>query len=40
VAVIDGKGKEKVEEKKKEPIFFMDVELVDLDDYNVPNKKL
>jgi hypothetical protein len=40
VAVIDGKGKEKVEEKKKEPVFFMGVELVDLDDCDVPDRKL
>jgi hypothetical protein len=40
MAVIDGKGKEKVEEKKKEPVFFMGVELVDLDDCDVPDRKL
>jgi hypothetical protein len=38
--VVDGKGKEKVEEKKKEPVFFMGVELVNLDDYDVPDRKL
>ena len=29
-----------MEEKKKEPILFKDVELVDLDDYNVPDMRL
>jgi hypothetical protein len=29
-----------VEEKKKEPVFFMGVELVDLDDCDVPDRKL
>ena len=29
-----------MEEKKKEPFFFMDLELLNLDDYNVPNMKL
>jgi hypothetical protein len=38
--IVDKKGKEKVEEKKKEPVFFMDVELVDLDDCDVPDMKL
>jgi hypothetical protein len=38
VDVVDEKGKEKVEEKKKEPVFFKGVELVDLDD--VPDIKL
>jgi hypothetical protein len=38
--VIDGKEKEKVEEKKKKPIFIRGVELVDLDDYNVLDMKL
>jgi hypothetical protein len=38
--VVDGKDKEKVEEKKKEPVFFMDLELVDLDDCDVPDMKL
>jgi hypothetical protein len=32
--------KEKVEEKNKEPVFFMAVELVDLDDCDVPDMKL
>jgi hypothetical protein len=40
VDVVDEKGTEKVEEKKKEPVFFMGVELVDLDDCDVPNMKL
>jgi hypothetical protein len=40
VDIIDGKGKEKVEEKKKEPVFFMGVELVDLDDCDVLDGKL
>ena len=38
--VIDKKGKEKVEEKKKEPIFFKGVELVDLDDCDVLDIRL
>ena len=38
--VIDKKSKETVEEKKKEPIFFKDVELVDLDDCNILDNKL
>jgi hypothetical protein len=29
-----------VEKKKKEPVFIRGVELVDLDDYDVPNMKL
>jgi hypothetical protein len=37
--VID-KGKEKVEEKKKELVFIGGVELVDLDDCEVPDKRL
>jgi hypothetical protein len=40
VDVVDEKGKEKVEEKKKEAVFFKGVELVDLDDCDVPNMKL
>jgi hypothetical protein len=40
VDVVDEKGKEKVEEKKKEPVFFKGVELVDLDDCDVPDLKL
>jgi hypothetical protein len=40
VDVIDEKGKEKVEEKKKEVVFFKGVELVDLDDCDVPDLKL
>jgi hypothetical protein len=40
VDFVDEKGKEKVEEKKKEPVFFKGVELVDLDDYDVPDMKL
>jgi hypothetical protein len=40
VDFVDEKGKEKVEEKKKEPVFFKGVELVDLDDYDIPNMKL
>ena len=38
--VVDKKGKEKVEEKKKDPIFFEGVELVDLDDYGIPDIRL
>jgi hypothetical protein len=34
------KGKEKVGEKKKEPIFIGGVELVDIDDCKVPDKRL
>jgi hypothetical protein len=37
VDVVHEKGKEKVEEEKKEPIFFKGVELVDLDDCDVPD---
>jgi hypothetical protein len=40
VDIVDEKGKEKVEEKKKEPVFFKGVELVDLDDCDVPDMKL
>jgi hypothetical protein len=40
VDVVDGKGKEKVEEKKKEPVFIRGVELVDLDDCDVLDMKL
>jgi hypothetical protein len=40
VDVVDEKGKEKVEEKKKEPVFFKGVELVDLDDCDVRDLKL
>jgi hypothetical protein len=40
VDVVDGKGKEKMEEKKKEPIFIKDVKLIDLDDCNIPDMKL
>ena len=36
----DKKGKEKVEEKKKELVFFKDVPLVDLDDCNASNNRL
>jgi hypothetical protein len=39
VDVVDRKGKEKVEEKK-EPVFIKGVELVDLDNCDVPNMKL
>ena len=38
--VVDHKSKEKVEEKKKDLVFFKGVELVDLDDYNVPDMRL
>ena len=38
--VIDKKGKENVEENKKEPVFFKGVELVDLDDYDVLGMRL
>jgi hypothetical protein len=38
--VIDGKEEEKVEEKKKELVFFMGVELIDLDDCDVLDMKL
>jgi hypothetical protein len=40
VDFVDEKGKEKVEEKKKEPVFFKGMELVDLDDCDVPDMKL
>jgi hypothetical protein len=40
VNVVDKKGKEKVEEKKKELVFFKGVEFVDLDDCDVPDMKL
>ena len=37
---VDGMDKDKEEEKKKEPVFFMGVELVDLDDCDVLDMKL
>jgi hypothetical protein len=37
---ITDKGKEKVDEKAKEPVFIGVVELVDLDDCDVTNRKL
>jgi hypothetical protein len=37
---ITDKWKEKMEEKKKEPVFIGGVELVDLDDCDVPDRKL
>ena len=40
VDVVDKKGNEKVEEKKKEPVLFMGVELVDLDDCDVFDMRL
>jgi hypothetical protein len=40
VDVVDEKGREKVEEKKKKPVFFKGVELVDLDDCDVLDMKL
>jgi hypothetical protein len=40
VDAADGMGKDKEVEKKKELVFFMDVELVDLDDCDVPDRKL
>ena len=40
VDIVDKKGKEKVEKKKKEPILFKGAELVDLDDCDVPDMKL
>jgi hypothetical protein len=40
VDFVDEKDKEKVEEKKKEPVFFKGVELVNLDDCDVPDMKL
>ena len=38
--VVDHKSKEKVEEKKKDLVFFKGVELVDPDDCNVPGMRL
>jgi hypothetical protein len=38
--LVHEKGKEKVEEEKKEPVFFKGVELVDLDDCDVPDMRL
>ena len=38
--IVDEKAKEKVEEKKKEPVFFMGLELVDLDDCDDFDMKL
>jgi hypothetical protein len=38
--IVKEKGKEKVEEKKKEAVFFKGVELVDLDDCDVPDMRL
>ena len=40
VDVGDKKGKEKVEEKRKEPVFFKGVLLVDLDDCDISDNKL
>jgi hypothetical protein len=40
VDAVDRMGKDKEEEKKKELVFFMGVELVDLDDCDVPDRKL
>ena len=40
VDVVDEKVKEKVEEKMKELVFFKGVELIDLDDYDVPDMRL
>ena len=37
--IVDEKGKEKVEEKKKDLVFFKDVEHVDLIDCNVPDMR-
>jgi hypothetical protein len=37
---VTDKGKEKVDEKMKEPVFIGGVELVDLDDCDVTNRKL
>jgi hypothetical protein len=37
---VTDKGKEKMEEKKKEPVFIGGIELVDLDDCDVPDRKL
>ena len=38
--VIDEKDKKKVEKKKKDLVFFQAVELVDLDDCDVPDMRL
>jgi hypothetical protein len=40
VDVVREKGKEKVEEEKKVPVFFKGVELVNLDDCDVPDMRL
>ena len=40
VDVGDKKGKEKVEEKENEPIFYKGVPLVDLDDCKISDNKL
>ena len=40
VDVADKKGKEKVEDKGKEPVFFMVVPLIDLDDLDVSDNRL
>jgi hypothetical protein len=40
VDAVDEMAKDKEEEKKKELVFFMGVELVDLDDCDVPDRKL
>ena len=40
VDIGDKKGKEKVEEKRKEPIFFKGIPLVDLDDCDVSDNRL
>jgi hypothetical protein len=37
---IEGKEEEKVEHKKKEPVFTRGVELINLDDCKVPNMRL
>jgi hypothetical protein len=37
---VTDKGKQKVEEKTKEPVFIEGVELADLDDCDVPDRKL
>jgi hypothetical protein len=37
---ITDKGKEKMEEKKNEPVFIGGIELVNLDDCDVPDRKL
>ena len=36
----DKKGKEKVEDKKKELVFFMGVPLIDLDDCDISDNRL